>query len=213
MTAKIRLILADDHQIVLDGLELLLAQKYEVVARVTNGSALFDEVQKHRPEVVVSDVRMPEEDGLSAARRILAVLPKTRVVLVTMDDDPAIASAAIKAGAHGYVLKSEASRELFTAIETVVSGETYISPALSSARPDPAKAPDPKIPANLTERQVEVLRQLGQGLTMKEVAAKIHISPRTVAFHKYRIMEQLGVQTNAELIRYALSLGDDDEKN
>lgn len=211
MTTKIRLIIADDHQIVLDGLELLLAQKYEVVARVTNGSALFDAVQEHRPQVVVSDIRMPEEDGLSAARRILAVLPKTRIVLVTMDDDPAIASAAIKAGAHGYVLKSEASRELFTAIETVVSSETYISPALSSARPDLALAPDPQLPANLTQRQVEVLRRLGQGLTMKEVAAKIHISPRTVAFHKYRIMEQLGIQTNAELIRYALSLGDDDD--
>ena len=202
---RLRLVLADDHRLVLDGLESLLADRYDVVARVTDGHALFEAVTRHRPDLVLSDVAMPQEDGLAVSRRLLEADPQVRIVLITMNEDPYMATEALEVGVRGYVLKSEASRELFTAIETVMAGGTYTSPALSNTSSGtPSAADDPL--ANLTKRQLEVLRLLGRGYTMKQVAGELHISPRTVAFHKYRIMEQLGVHTNAELIRHALAI-------
>ena len=204
---RTRIALADDHQLVLDGLESLLSSRYQIVARATNGEDLYAAVEQHEPDVVVSDVSMPREDGISATRRIMAAFPQTRVVLVTMNDDPMIATQALEAGARGYVLKSEASRELFTAIDAVVAGQTYRSLALSGGGDSDAEVSHQQTPPTLTDRQVEVLRLLGRGCSMKEVAAELHISPRTVAFHKYRIMEQLGISTNAELVRRAMALG------
>lgn len=201
-----RLILADDHRLVLDGLDSLLSKHYEIVARVTDGRTLFCEAERLRPDVVVSDVSMPHEDGLSAARRILQAVSNVRIVLVTMSDDPALASEALGLGIHGYVLKSEASRELFMAVETVIADRTYISPVLSMENSSESLLMAQAPPPSLTERQIEVLRFLGRGGTMKEIASKLHISPRTVAFHKYRIMEQLGIHSNAELVRYALAI-------
>ncbi|MCA9709104.1 MAG: response regulator transcription factor [Myxococcales bacterium] len=205
---RARLVLADDHRLVLDGLGSLLSDRYEIVARVTDGSALFEAAMAHKPDVVVSDVSMPVEDGLSAARRLLEAAPQTRIVLVTMNQDRNMAAEAQQAGVLGYVLKSEASHELFLAIDAAMAGRTYTSPSLSSGPaplPCPAQSADSPL-ARLTERQRQVLRLLGRGRSMKEVASELHISPRTVAFHKYRIMELLGVQTNADLIRVALSL-------
>jgi len=200
--SRSRLILADDHQLLLEGLEAILRPHYDVVARATNGKALVEATERLRPDVVVSDVSMPELDGLSATIRIRERCPETKVVLVTMLHDPATARQALRIGASAYVLKTEAGKQLVTAIEEVLKGGTYVGPVLDIDGAGPGAEPA----ITLTPRQLEVLDQLGQGLTMKEIGRALCISARTVAFHKYRIMEQLGIETNAELLRYVDSL-------
>jgi len=200
--SRSRLILADDHQLLLEGLEAILRPHYDIVARATNGKALVEATERLRPDVVVSDVSMPELDGLSATIRIRERCPETKVVLVTMLHDPATARQALRIGASAYVLKTEAGKQLVTAIEEVLKGGTYVGPVLDIDGAEPGAEPA----AALTPRQLEVLYQLGQGLTMKEIGRALCISARTVAFHKYRIMEQLGIETNAELLRYIDSL-------
>lgn len=205
---RLRLILADDHQLVLHGLGSLLSTRYDIVARVTDGRSLYEATLQHRPDVVLSDISMPDEDGLAVSRRLLEAEPQTRIVLITMHQDPKTVASALEAGVRGFILKSEAVNELFSAIETVMAGRTYVSPKISSAStPDPEPSDvSTSTRDTLTKRQLEVLRLLGQGRSMKEVASELHISPRTVAFHKYRIMEILELQTNADLIRHALAL-------
>jgi DNA-binding NarL/FixJ family response regulator len=196
------LVLADDHLLVLEGLEALLRQHYEIVARVTDGRALIEVVARLRPDVVVSDIAMPEIDGLTATARIRTLSPSTKIVLVTMSDDPAMVNTARRAGASGYVLKTHASTRLVATIDAALAGLPLQDSGTEVVPPRGEHGPP-----GLTERQLEVLRLLGQGLTMKEIGAALHISKRTVAFHKYRIMELLGLETNADIVRYALSLG------
>jgi len=195
-----RLVLADDHLLMLEGLEALLRRHYEVLARVTDGRALVEAVVRLRPDVVVCDIGMPELDGLAATAHIRTLLPSAKIVLVTMSDAPALADEARQLGASGLVLKTQASTRLVATIDAALSGQAAVEP---EAPPDAAKG----LPSELTERQIEVLRLLGKGLAMKEIGAQLHISKRTVAFHKYRIMEVLGLETNADIVRYALALG------
>lgn len=199
---RARLVLADDHLLMLEGLEALLRRHYEVLARVTDGRALVEAVVRLRPDVVVCDIAMPVLDGLAATERIRALAPATKVVLVTMSDEPALAEEALRAGASGFVLKTQASTRLVATIDSAISGK-------GTPAPEPAADPGGPsgLPSELTERQIEVLHLLGQGLAMKEIGARLHISKRTVAFHKYRIMEVLGLETNADIVRYSLALG------
>jgi len=199
---RARLLLADDHMVMLEGLRSLLQRDYDVVSTVTNGRALVQAVLRVAPAVVVTDVSMPGGDGLEAARRILELAPGVRVVLLTMNESPALAATAFRMGVSGYVLKSDASSDLVAAIEAALGGESHISRSLVSGTVSQLSGKE-----QLTSRQLEVLRLLGQGRTMKEVAATLSLSPRTVAFHKYRIMETLGVRTNAELLQHAVSRG------
>lgn len=205
-----RLVIADDHVVMLEGLGALLQPTYDVIACVRDGKSLIAAVQEHAPDVVVSDVSMPG-DGFDTARRLRELAPGTKVVLLTMNDSPALAASALRMGISAYVLKTEAAAELATAIEAALAGRTHLSPSLvADTLSQLAGGPESSrrgTVAELTERQVEVMRLLGRGLTMKEIAERLHISPRTVAFHKYRLMEVLGVKTNAELVRAAVEGG------
>lgn len=205
-----RVILADDHLVMLQGLRALLEPRYEVVQVVTSGTALIEAARVHAPDVVVSDISMPG-DGFSTARQLREICPTTRIVFLTMNDSPTLAAGALRLGVSAYVLKTEAADELADAIDAALAGKTHLSAGLVdetlsqlSSRPESQEC----LPGlELTERQLEVLRLLGAGQTMKEIAGELHISPRTVAFHKYRIMEVMGVKTSAELIRKAMDNG------
>ncbi|MEM7160058.1 MAG: response regulator transcription factor [Myxococcota bacterium] len=204
--SRARLVLADDHGLMLEGLAVVLLPHFDIIARVDDGLALVEEVERSKPDVVVSDISMPQLDGLAAAGRIRRISPETKIVLVTMKHDPAMARQALQIGASGYVLKTEAPRQLVVAVQKALEGGTYIGPGLRPEGTEDLAA------AKLTTRQLQVLRLLGQGLTMPEVGQKLNISARTVAFHKYRVMEVLGIESNAALIRYAHSMSLDDQE-
>lgn len=205
---RARILLADDHVVMLEGLRSLLARHYDVVGTVRDGQALVQAVEREAPDVVVTDVSMPGGDGLEAARRILELAPRTRVVLLTMNESSALAATALRMGVSGFVLKTDAATDLVAAIDAALLGHTHLSQALVGGTVSRlASETRGEGSMSLTPRQVEVLRLLGQGKTMKEVAVTLGVSPRTVAFHKYRIMEVLGITTNAELIQHAVAEG------
>lgn len=205
--ARPTVILADDHQLLLDGLNHLLDSRYEVLAHATDGRELVELVQKFQPDVVVSDISMPHCDGLTAVQLISQISPKTRLVLVTMNNSPELVNESMRRGVSGFVLKTDASSDLVLAIDAALAGGSYISASLSRAEANDAVLVGGRGNPVLTERQSEVLRLLSQGKTMKQVADTLNISHRTVAFHKYRIMELLEIDNNADLIRYAVSAG------
>lgn len=197
-----RLVLADDHVLMLEGLEALLRRHYDVLARVTDGRALVEAVVRLDPDVVVCDIAMPKLDGLGATAEIRTLSPATKIVLVTMSDEPALVDEARRLGASGLVLKTQASTRLVATIDAALAAEPVNEPLVEASSEMPAS-----LPSELTDRQIEVLKLLGQGLAMKEIGARLHISARTVAFHKYRIMELVGLETNADIVRYSLALG------
>jgi DNA-binding NarL/FixJ family response regulator len=205
---RARILLADDHVVMLEGLRSLLERHYDVIDTVTDGNALVQAVLHHAPDVAVTDVSMPGGDGLEAARRIRELAPRTRVVLLTMNDSPELAASAMRSGVSGYVLKTDAATDLVTAIDAALQGGNHLSHTLVGRTVAQLSAAEPRSAhEELTTRQLEVLRLLGQGRTMKEVAVELGVSPRTVAFHKYRIMEVLGIHSNAELIQHAVFHG------
>jgi DNA-binding NarL/FixJ family response regulator len=204
-----RILLADDHALLLEAFKKLLEPAYHVVGTVTDGRALVEQVTRLRPDVVLVDIAMPKLNGLDACEKVKTVLPSARIVVLTMNDDAETAGEAIRRGALGYVLKKSASSELFTAIQTVLQGRIYITPVLSHGMTSyfvaKAKAQDGSRVLSL--RQREVLQLLAEGRSMKEAADSLKVTPRTIAFHKYAIMEQTGIKTSAELVRYAMQLG------
>ena len=205
----IRVLLADDHKILLEGLRELLAKKFDVVATAGGGLELVSLSLLHKPDIVITDINMPDLSGPDAVRQILAAGVPVRPIFLTMLDDPKIASRAFQAGgpAVGYVLKSSASIELATAIEEVMSGHNYITPRISGDLLRECRQIMEKKPETPTARQTEVLRLIAEGKTMKEVAAMLDISTRTAEAHKYQMMEHLGIKTTAELIQFALQNG------
>jgi len=208
---RARLLLADDHPIVLAGLRLVLDQPdFEVAATVEDGRALVEAVEAIQPDVIVADVTMPNLNGIDAARKIRKRHPGIKIVILSMHPDVGYATATLALGNCAYVLKSAAADELPMAIREVLSGRTFVSPALQElvARAQEAGAVGAEAAgAALTSRQREILQLLVEGRTPKEIAFALHLSPRTVEFHKYRLMEELGVHTIAELVRAALALG------
>jgi len=199
-------LLADDHTLLLEAFQKLLAEDCEVVGMVADGRALIAAALKLRPDVVVVDVAMPLLNGLDAARQIKQLLPETRIVFLTMNEDPDLAAEAFRAGASGYLLKRSAASELLTAIREVVQRRSYVTPLVTEGLVGSMmQGADSQRPAKqLTARQREVIQLLAEGHSMKEVAAILNIATRTVAFHKYRIMEQLQIKTTAELIQFAI---------
>lgn len=205
--AKPRVILADDHTLILEAFEKLLAPECDVVAKVTDGRALIEAVKEHRPDIVVLDLGMPLLNGLDAARQIKQNDRSVRLVFVTMNEDPDIAAEAFRAGGSAYLLKRSAGSELLTAIREAMRHRSYVTPLvtegmLGSLINPTSTADNPS--RELTTRQREVLQLLAEGKSMKEVASILNVSARTVAFHKYRMMDQLKIRTNAELIQYAI---------
>jgi DNA-binding NarL/FixJ family response regulator len=201
-----RVLLADDHRLLREAFARILEADCEVVGAVGDGRALLEAAPDLRPDIVVLDVAMPLLNGLDAARQLRRVMPKVRVIFLTMSEDPDMAAEAFRAGASGYLLKNSAASELLLAIQEVSRGRSYITPLATRGLVETFfhREEPPGRPAELSTRQREVLQLLAEGHTMKEIARLLQITPRTVAFHKYSMMEQLGVTSSAELIQFAL---------
>ena len=200
-------LLADDHAILVEGLVSLLQSEFSLLGSVANGSRLLDAARQLRPDVIVTDMAMPGLSGLEALRRLRLEGNPAKVIFLTMHADAQLAAEALREGASGFVVKHAAGKELIDAIRAAWRGGTYVTPSLS---PGVLKSlADHRAPGAevLTPRQREVASLIAAGRTMKEVAATLGLSPRTVETHKYQIMATLGFKTNAELIRYALEHG------
>jgi len=201
---RVRVLIADDHSVVAEGLCSLLEKKYDVIGIVRDGRELLLEAPKLKPQIIVLDIGMPLLNGLDAAERLKSSLPNVKFVFLTMKDDPNIAAAALNLGKVGYVLKHAAASELLTAVSEVLAGRAYITPKLRAenwaVREERAK----QISKELTPRQQEVLQLLAEGRPMKEVADILKVSEKTVMFHKYHIMESHNLKNNAELVLFAL---------
>ena len=205
-----RVLLADDHQIVTEGLQSLLAARFDVVGVVQDGQALLDAARMLEPDVIVADISMPLVNGIEATLRLRQEQPQIKVVILTMHREEAYARRALEAGASGYVLKVAAPVELVQAIEAALAGKTYVTPELAGGQVgrvvrDPQRSHDPA--AALTPRQREILQLLAGGQTAKEIGAILGISARTVESHKYELMEALGLERSAELVQFAVKHG------
>ncbi len=204
-----RILLADDHKLMAEALQHLLQTDFDVVGTVSDGRALIRAAAELKPELVVVDIGMPLLNGLDAADQLKALQPDIKIVFLTQNREPRYAVEAFRRKASGYLLKDSAASELTTAIREVLQGRSYVSPLIAKGMLDHALNPAPGDPGarELSPREREVLQLLAEGKSMKEVAAFLDISPRTVEFHKYRVMELLGVRTNAELVQYAIKHG------
>jgi DNA-binding NarL/FixJ family response regulator len=200
-----RVLMADDHLMLLEAFKALLEPDFEVVGMVADGRALLDEFARLHPDVVLLDVAMPLLNGLDAGRQLKAQRRSVKLVYLTMNPDPDLAGEALRIGASGYLLKSSAAQELKQAIHEALRGRSYITPLIT--RDVVGSLLQRGTRAELTARQREVLQLLAEGKSMKEVAAILELTPRTVAFHKYRMMEQLRLKTSAELVKFAVQHG------
>ena len=205
-TGRPRVLIADDHALIAEALSKLLFASFDVVATVHDGRSLIREGQRLKPDVILADIGLPLLNGLDAVCQFKRLVPEAKVVYVTVNHDPDLVSEAFRRGASAYLLKTAAASELVTAIHLALKGEVYVSSLL---RADLANVPAPTRGATpsaseLTDRQVEVLQLLAEGKSMKEAAAVLNLTTRTVAFHKYRIMANLQLRNDADLVRYAM---------
>ena len=204
---KPRILLADDHRMVAEGLKGLLVEEFELVGIVEDGRALVAAARKLRPDVIVADISMPQMNGLDALAHLKRDNPAVRVVFLTMHRDAAYARRALEAGASGFVLKHSAPAELVLAVRAALQGRTFITPDLAAEVFRTAKDKDADPLATLTPRQREILQFLAEGKSAKTIAAALGLSARTVEFHKYTLMDALGMESSAELIRFAVKHG------
>ena len=203
---RVKILLADDHLLVAEAFKSLLMPLYDVVGTVSDGMALLEAANTLRPDVIVIDIGMPQLNGIDATRQIKHILPRAKIIIVTMNEDSTLVGEAFRAGASGYLLKHSASRELMLAIQEVQKGASYLSPRITGgAVASLLRGPDLESGKSreLTSRQRQVIQLLAEGRSMKEIADILTISLRTVAAHKYRIMDLLEIKTNAALYRYA----------
>jgi DNA-binding NarL/FixJ family response regulator len=207
---RARVLLADDHRMVTEGLKNLLADDFELVGAVEDGRALLAAAKKLRPDVIVADISMPQLNGIEALQQLKKHNPSTKVVFLTMHQDRAYARRALQAGAAGFVVKHSASDELVMAIHAALKGQTFITPALAgdvlNDMQHGAKA-DESTKSSITPRQREILQLLAEGKSAKEIGEILSISARTVEFHKYQMMELHGLHSSAELIHFAIKRG------
>jgi DNA-binding NarL/FixJ family response regulator len=203
---RARIILADDHTILVEAFRKLLEPHFEVVGTVADGRALLETAPQLKPDVIIVDIGMPLMNGLEAALRLKELMPAVKLIFLTMNEDPDLAVEAIRRGASGYLLKSSAASELIRAIQMSLKAKPYITPKIARGmRRAFINNPRPRARAKtLTPRQREVVQLLAEGKSMKEVADVLNVTPRTVAFHKYRIMEELSLKTTADLIQFAI---------
>jgi len=199
-----RVLLADDHALLLGAFEKLLATECEVVGLASDGRALVAAAEALKPDVIVLDIAMPLLNGLEAGRQIKRKLRDVKLVFLTMNEDPELAAEAFRSGASAYLLKRSAASELTTAIREVMNGRSYVTPLITSGMVGSLLKERDTGEADLTSRQREVLQLLAEGHSMKEVANLLNLTPRTVAFHKYEMMKRLNVNSTAELIQYAV---------
>jgi DNA-binding NarL/FixJ family response regulator len=200
-----RIILADDHTLVAEGFRKLLDPEFEVAAVVSDGRSLLNAALEIRPDVVVLDLGLPLLSGMEAGKELKRLLPVTKIVVVTMTEDPDVARVALGHWASAYLVKRSAVSELTKAVREVLKGRSYVTPRLAQRLMEGfIRNPLPHGPKELTPRQREVLHLLAEGRTMKETAKILHLRPRTIAFHKYRIMEEFGLKSNSDLVRFAI---------
>ncbi|HTC33780.1 MAG TPA: response regulator transcription factor [Bryobacteraceae bacterium] len=192
---RTRILLADDHALMLDGFSNLLEPKYAVVGTVEDGKALVDAAIRLNPELIILDITMPVLNGIDAAREIRKHLPQTKLLFVTMHTSPTYLNAALEAGADGYAVKSSGRSEILSAVETVLAGNRYIAPGIGGPGP------------TLSTRERQILQLTAEGKSRKEVAFALGISEKTVAFHKDNLKRKLGLRSTAQLTRYALDQG------
>ena len=207
MTNRSRILIADDHNLVAELCKRLLETEFDVIGVVSDGRALVRAAGELKPDVIVVDIAMPILNGLDAGRQVKELLPAVKLVYLTMNPDVEVAAEAFRRGASGYLLKTCAAAEMVVAVREVLRGKSYLSRALSRDTIDFLRRQDKglvKEDERLTERQREVLQLLAEGKVMKEVGDILHMTTRTVAYHKYRMMEVLGAKSNAELVKYAV---------
>ena len=207
---KLRLLLGDDHTILLEGLKALLASEFEVVATAADGRAVLGAAERHQPDLILLDISMPGLNGIEAARRLKGSNPSAKLIILTMHPDLSFVSAAFEAGVAGYVLKQSAATELVTALHEVGSGRRYISSLIQKRLG--AEMPgffrrSKEFSGDLTPRQREVLQLVAEGRVRKEIAEILGVSVKTVEFHKQKISEKLGLHTDAALTAYAIRHG------
>jgi DNA-binding NarL/FixJ family response regulator len=205
-----RVLLADDHRMMAEGLKALLHDEFELVGIVEDGRAMIEAAEKLRPDLIVADVTMPNLNGFEALTQLRKTHPNIKVVFLTMHQNAAYARRALDAGASGFVVKHSASEELVVAIHAALKGKTFITPSLTKEVVEQAEsgARGVKEGANsLTSRQREILQLLAEGRSAKEIASELTISARTVEFHKYQMMEMNGLRSSAELIHFAIKHG------
>jgi len=205
---RVRIMIADDHTMIAAGFQKLLEPHYEVVGCVADGHALLKAAPELRPDIVLLDVAMPLLNGLDAARELRSKMPQVKLVFLTMNPAADIAAEAFRIGASAYLLKTSKASELLQAIHAVVKGGSYVTPQIKRAM-DERFIRDPERPRQkqLTARQREVLQMVAEGRSMMEIAAVLQITHRTVRFHKARIMEELEITTNSDLVKYAIHHG------
>jgi DNA-binding NarL/FixJ family response regulator len=201
-----RVVVVDDHRLLRESFVKLLEPTCDVVGALGDGRALLAAAPGLRPDIVVMDVAMPLLNGLDATRQLKRLMPAVKVIILTVNEDPDLAAEAFRAGASGFVLKGSAASELLQAIQDVSNGRSYVTPLATQGmvdnllhRPEGAKGA-----RELSPRQREVLQLLAEGRTMKEIGAILKITPRTVAFHKYGMMDMLGIKSSAELVQFAI---------
>jgi DNA-binding NarL/FixJ family response regulator len=201
---RARVLIADDHSIVADGLRSVLEKSCDVIGIVQDGRQLLIEAPKLKPDVIVLDIGMPFLNGLDAAERLKPLLPGVKFVFLTMKDDPNLAAAALNLGAVGYVLKESVVSELLKAVSEVLHGKSYVTPRLQAENWAVREARAQQLSKDLTPRQKDVLQLLAEGRRTKEIADILNVSERTVMFHKYHIMQSFNLKSNADLVLLAI---------
>jgi len=205
---RTKILIADDHKMFAQGLQGLLEDEFLLVGTVGDGQALIDAAERLNPDVILVDISMPVLNGLDAVRRLTEKGNAAKIIFLTMHADDRLLAEAFRCGGSGYVLKQSAGEELISAIKQVLAGEKYVTPLIATEWVQDLSAQiGEKKKVTLTPRQREVLQLVTEGCTMKEVATRLGISTRTAESHKYEMMEGLGVESTAELIRYAIKLG------
>lgn len=206
-TSRSRILIADDHTLVAELCRNLLEGEFEIAGTVNNGRAMVRAAAELKPDVIVVDIAMPVLNGLDAGQQVKELLPAVKLIFLTMNTDIDLAAEAFRRGAAGYLLKTCAAKEMLTAVREVLQGRSYMSRTLCKEDVNYLRRTEKKLveeDERLTERQREVLQLLAEGKVMKEIGGILNMTPRTVAFHKYRMMEALGARSNAELVRYAV---------
>ena len=212
---KPRVLVADDHTLVAEGVEKLLEHEFQLCGRVADGRALVRAVEKEKPDIALVDIALPLLNGLDACRQIRKAMPEVKLLILTMHSEQYFVTEAFRAGVSGYVLKQSVAEELVFAIKEVLKGRLYVSPSVAENLVEQALNPAEARPAGglqgesdkLSARQREVLQLIAEGQSTKEIASTLNVSIKTIEFHKTRIMKQLGVHSTAELTKHAISLG------
>jgi DNA-binding NarL/FixJ family response regulator len=203
--AKPRLMLADDHTMVAEAFVKLLAEDYDVVRVVSDGLTLLNEAPELKPQVVILDLGMPLLNGMEAGKQLKKLLPSTKIVVLTMNEDVVLAKEALRHWASAYLLKKSAGSELLKAVNEVLHHNTYVTPRIAELLQEEfARNPDSNCEMQLKKRQIQVIQLLAEGYTMKEAGAMLNIKARTVAFHKYKIMDSYGLKTHSEFVMFAI---------